>query len=226
MRAAYKIVKFHPPRGVQASSDENVNSRDMKFCYQGNDQTNERADLGAAKFYLRSGLVAYGVPRTLTSLKSGDLRGLYGVGDGCFARAKFYSAACVKFQKNRDPFKSSSLNFIKFSKRSAPLSAPISHRASRCAEAPEAFSASLPSRRSVFATFGPHIAFATSDPHIASATYDPFAPPCIAVAAAQILFSPARPGIFAPLGAFFSLQTDAPALRRKVCKTQSKRMRA
>ena len=217
MRAAYKIVKFHPPRGVQASSDENVSPGDMKFRYQGNDRTNERADFGAAKFYLRSGLVAYGVPRMLTSLKSGDPRGLYGVGDGRFARAKFYSAARVEFQKNRDLFKSSELNFIKFSKRSVPLSAPISHRASRCAEAPEAFSVSLPSRRSAFATY---------DPHIASATSDPFAPPCIAVAAAQILFSPARPGIFAPLGAFFSPQTDAPALCRKVCKTQSKRMRA
>ena len=222
MRAAYKIVKFHLPRGVQASLDENVNSRDMKFYYQGNDQTNERADFGAAKFYLRSGLVAYGVPRMLSPLKSGDPRGLYGVGDGCFARAKFYSAARVEFQKNRDLFKSSGLNFIKFSKRSVPFSAPISHRA----EAPEAFSTSLPSRRSAFATFGPHIAFATSDPHIASATYDPFAPPCIAVAAAQILFPPARPGIFAPLDAFFSPQTDAPALRRKACETQSKRMRA
>lgn len=217
MRAAYKIVKFHPPRGIQASSDENVSSRDMKFCYQGNDRTNERADLGAAKFYLRSGLAAYGVPRMLTSLENGDPRGLYGVCDGCFARVKFYSAARVEFQKNRDLFKSSGLNFIKFSKRFAPLSAPISHRASRCAEAPEAFSVSLPSRRSASATFGPHIA---------PATYDPFAPPRITVAAAQILFSPARPGIFAPLGAFFSLQTDAPALRRKVCKTQSKRMRA
>ena len=210
MRAAYKIVKFHLPRGVQASLDENVNSRDMKFYYQGNDQTNERADFGAAKFYLRSGLVAYGVPRMLSPLKSGDPRGLYGVGDGCFARAKFYSSARVEFQKNRDPFKSSGLNFIKFSKRSAPLSAPISHRA-------EAFSAFLPPRRSAFAAFGPHIAFETSDP---------FAPPRIAVAAAQILFLPARPGTFTPLGAFFSPQTDAPALRRKVCKTQSKRMRA
>lgn len=195
MRIARKIVKFHPPRGVQASSG------DMKFYYQGNDQTNERADFGAAKFYLRSGLAAYGVSRMLTSLKNGDPRGLYGVCDSCFARAKFYSAARVEFQKNRDPFKSSRPNFIKFSKRSAPLSAPISHRA-------EAFSASLPPR------------------HIASATSDPFAPPCIAVAAAQILFSPARPGIFAPLGAFFSPQTDAPALRCKACETQSKRMRA
>lgn len=226
MRIARKIVKFHPPRGVQASSDENVNSRDMKFCYQGNDQTNERADFGAAKFYLRSSLVAYGVSRMLSPLKSGDPRGLYGAGDGRFARVKFYSAPRVEFQKTGDLFESSGLNFIKFSKRSAPLSAPISHRASRCAEAPEVFSASLPSRRRVFATFGPHIAFATSDPHIASATYDPFAPPCIAVAAAQILFSPARPGIFAPLDAFFSPQTDAPALRRKACETQSKRMRA
>ena len=226
MRAAYKIVKFHPPRGVQASSDENVSSRDMKFRYQGNDQTNERADFGAAKFYLRSGLVAYGAPRMLSPLKSGDPRGLYGVGDDCFARAKFYSAARVEFQKNRDLFKSSSLNFIKFSKRSAPLSAPISHRASRCAEAPEAFSASLPSRCSAPATFGPHIAFTTSDLHSAPATSDLFAPPCIAVAAAQILFPPARPGIFTPLGAFFSPQTDAPALRRKACETQSKRMRA
>ena len=86
----------------------------MKFCYQGNDQTNERADFGAAKFYLRSGLVAYGVPRMLTSLKSGDLRGLYGAGDGRFARVKFYSAARVEFQKNRDLFKSGGLNFIKF----------------------------------------------------------------------------------------------------------------
>lgn len=222
MRAAYKIVKFHPPRGVQASSDKNVSPSDMKFRYQGNDQTNERADFGAAKFYLRSGLAAYGVSRMLTSLKNGDPRGLYGVCDGCFARAKFYSAARVEFQKNRDLFKSSGLNFIKFSKRSVPFSAPISHRA----EAPEAFSTSLPSRRSAFATFGPHIAFATSDPHIASATYDPFAPPCIAVAAAQILFPPASPGIFAPLDAFFSPQTDAPALRRKACETQSKRMRA
>lgn len=222
MRAAYKIVKFHPPRGVQASSNENASSRDMKFRYQGNDQTNERADFGAAKFYLRSGLVAYGVSRMLTSLKNGDPRGLYGVCDGCFARVKFYSAAHVEFQKNRDLFKSSGLNFIKFSKRSVPFSAPISHRA----EAPEAFSVSLPSRRSAFATFGPHIAFATSDPHIASATYDPFAPPRIAVAAAQILFPPACPGIFAPLDAFFSPQTDAPALRRKACETQSKRTRA
>lgn len=217
MRTAYKIVKFHPPRGVQASSDKNVSPGDIKFCYQGNDQTNERADFGAAKFYLRSGLVAYGVSRMLSPLKSGDLRGLYGVGDGRFARAKFYSAARVEFQKNRDPFKSSRPNFIKFCKRSVPLSAPISHRASRCAEAPEAFSVSLSSRRSAFATFGPHIA---------SATPNSFAPPCIAVAAAQILFLPARPGIFAPLDAFFSPQTDAPALRRKVCKTQSKRMRA
>lgn len=217
MRAARKIVKFHPPRGIQASSDENVSSRDMKFRYQGNDRTNERADFGAAKFYLRSSLAAYGAARMLTSLENGDLRGLYGAGDGCFARVKFYSAARVEFQKNRDPFKSSGLNFIKFNKRSAPLSAPISHRASRCAEAPEVFSASLPSRRSAFATFGPHIA---------PATYDPFAPPCIAVAAAQILFPPARPGIFAPLDAFFSPQTDAPALRRKACETQSKRMRA
>ena len=224
MRAAYKIVKFHPPRGVQASSDKNVSPGDMKFRYQGNDQTNERADFGAAKFYLRSGLVAYGVPRMLSPLKSGDPRGLYGVGNGRFARAKFYSAARVEFQKNRDLFKSSGLNFIKFSKRSAPLSAPISHRASRCAEAPEAFSASLPSRRGAFATFGPHIAFTTSDLHIAPATYDPFAPPCIAVAAAQILFLPARPGTFTPLDAFFSPQTDAPALRRKACETQSKRM--
>lgn len=217
MRAAYKIVKFHPPRGVQASSDENVSPGDMKFRYQGNDRTNERADFGAAKFYLRSGLVAYGVPRMLTSLKSGDPRGLYGVGDGRFARAKFYSAARVEFQKNRDLFKSSELNFIKFSKRSVPLSAPISHRASRCAEAPEAFSVSLPSRRSAFATFGPHIA---------PAAPNSFAPPRITVAAAQILFSPARPGIFAPLDAFFSPQTDAPALRRKACETQSKRTRA
>ena len=217
MRAARKIVKFHPPRGVQASSDENVSSRDMKFCYQGNDQTNERADFGGAKFYLRSGLVAYGASRMLTSLKSGDPRGLYGAGDGRFARVKFYSAARVEFQKNRDPFESSGLNFIKFSKRSAPLNTPISHRASRCAEAPEAFSASLPPQRSAPATFGPHIAFATSDP---------FAPPRIAVAAAQILFPPARPGIFAPLDAFFSPQTDAPALRREACETQSKRMRA
>lgn len=223
MRIARKIVKFHPPRGVQASSG------DMKFYYQGNDQTNERADFGAAKFYLRSGLAAYGVSRMLTSLKNGDPRGLYGVCDSCFARAKFYSAARVEFQKNRDPFKSSRPNFIKFSKRSAPLSAPISHRA-------EAFSASLPPRHIAPATSGPHVAFATSDlhsaafatydPHIASATSDPFAPPCIAVAAAQILFSPARPGIFAPLGAFFSPQTDAPALRCKACETQSKRMRA
>lgn len=210
MRAARKIVKFHPPRGVQASSDENVNSRDMKFCYQGNDRTNERADFGAAKFYLRSGLAAYGVSRMLTSLKSGDPRGLYGVCDGCFARVKFYSAARVEFQKNRDLFKSSGLNFIKFSKRSAPLSAPISHRT-------EAFSASLPSRCS---------ASATSDPHIAPAAPNSFAPPRITVAAAQILFSPARPGIFAPLDAFFSPQADAPALRRKACETQSKRTRA
>lgn len=217
MRAACKIVKFHPPRGVQASSDENVSSSDMEFCYQGNDQTNERADFGAAKFYLRSGLVAYGVSRMLTSLENGDPRGLYGVCDGCFARAKFYSAVRVEFQKTGDPFKSSRPNFIKFSKRSAPLSAPISHRASRCAEAPEAFSVSLPSRRS---------AFATSDPHIAPAAPNSFAPPRITVAAAQILFPPARPGIFAPLDAFFSPQTDALALRRKVCKTQSKRMRA
>lgn len=222
MRIARKIVKFHPPRGVQASSDENASSRDMKFCYQGNDRTNERADLGAAKFYLRSGLVAYGVPRMLTSLKSGDLRGLYDAGDGRFARVKFYSAARVEFQKNRDLFKSGGLNFIKFSKRSAPLSAPISHRA----EAPEAFGASLPSRHIAPATSGPYIAFTTSDLHSAPATSDPFAPPCIAVAAAQILFSPARPGIFAPLDAFFSPQTDAPALRRKACETQSKRMRA
>lgn len=217
MRAAYKIVKFHPPRGVQASSDENVNFCDMKFYYQGNDRTNERADFGAAKFYLRSGLVAYGAPRTLSPLKSGDPRGLYGVGDGCFARAKFYSAARVEFQKNRDLFKSSSLNFIKFCKRSAPLSAPISHRASRCAEAPEAFSASLPSRCSTPATFGPYVASATSNS---------FALPRIAVVAAQILFPPARPGTFTPLDAFFSPQTDAPALRRKACETQSKRMRA
>lgn len=226
MRAACKIVKFHPPRGIQASSDENVSSRDMKFCYQGNDQTNERADFGAAKFYLRSGLVAYGVPRILSPLKSGDPRGLYGVCEGCFARAKFYSAACIKFQKNRDLFKSSGLNFIKFSKRSVPLSAPISHRASRCAEAPEAFSASLLPQRNTPATFGPHIAFTTSDLHSAPATPNSFAPPRIAVAAAQILFPLARPGTFTLLGAFFSPQTDAPALRRKVCKTQSKRMRA
>lgn len=226
MRAAYKIVKFHPPRGVQASSDENVSSRDMKFCYQGNDQTNERADFGAAKFYLRSGLVAYGVSRMLTSLKSGDLRGLYGACDGCFARVKFYSAARVEFQKTGDPLKSSRPNFIKFSKRSAPLSAPISHRASRCAEAPEAFSASLPPRHIAPATSGPHVAFATSGLHSAFATSDPFAPPRIAVAAAQILFPTARSGIFAPLGAFFSPQTDAPALRREACKTQSKRTRA
>lgn len=226
MRAAYKIVKFHPPRGVQASSDENVSSRDMKFCYQGNDQTNERADFGAAKFYLRSSLAAYSVSRMLTSLKSGDLRGFYGACDGCFARAKFYSAARVEFQKNRDLFKSSRPNFIKFCKRSVPLSAPISHRASRCAEVPETFSASFPPRHITPATSGPHIAFTTSDLHSAPATSDPFAPPRIAVAAAQILFSPARPGIFAPLDAFFSPQTDAPALRRKVCKTQSKRMRA
>ena len=226
MRAARKIVKFHPPRGVQASSNKNVSPGDIKFCYQGNDRTNERADLGAAKFYLRSGLVAYGVSRMLTSLENGDPRGLYGVCDGCFARVKFYSAARVEFQKNRDLFKSSGLNFIKFSKRFAPLSAPISHRASRCAEAPEAFSVSLPSRRSASATFGPHIAPATSDPHIAPAAPNSFAPPRIAVAAAQILFPPARPGIFAPLDAFFSPQTDAPALRRKACETQSKRMRA
>lgn len=217
MRIVRKIVKFHPPRGVQASSDENVNSRDMKFCYQGNDQTNERADFGAAKFYLRSSLVAYGVSRMLTSLKSGDPRGLYGAGDGRFARVKFYSAARVEFQKTGDLFESSGLNFIKFSKRSAPLSALISHRASRCAEAPEAFSASLPAQRSTPATFGPHIALATSDP---------FAPPRIAVAAAQILFPPARPSIFTPLDAFFSPQTDAPTLRRKACETQSKRTRA
>ena len=226
MRAAYKIVKFHPPRGVQASSDENVSPGDMKFRYQGNDRTNERADFGAAKFYLRSGLVAYGVPRMLTSLKSGDPRGLYGVGDGRFARAKFYSAARVEFQKNHDLFKSSRPNFIKFCKRSVPLSAPISHRASRCAEAPEAFSVSLPSRRSAFATFGPHVAPATSDPHIAPAAPNSFAPPRIAVAAAQILFSPVRPSTFTPLGAFFSPQTDAPALRCKACETQSKRTRA
>lgn len=219
MRTAYKIVKFHPPRGIQASSDENVSSRDMKFCYQGNDRTNERADFGAAKFYLRSGLAAYGVSRMLTSLKNGDPRGLYGVCDGCFARVKFYSAARVEFQKNRDLFKSSGLNFIKFSKRSAPLSAPISHRT-------EAFSVSLPSRRSASATFGPHVASATSDPYIAPAAPNSFTPPRIAVAAAQILFPPARPGIFAPLDAFFSPQTDAPALRRKACETQSKRMRA
>lgn len=211
MRAARKIVKFHPPRGVQASSDENVSSRDMKFCYQYNDQTNERADFSAAKFYLRSSLVAYGVPRMLSSLKSGDPRGFYGVYDSRFARVKFYSAACVEFQKNRDLFESSGLNFIKFSKRSAPLSALISHRASRCAEAPEAFSASLPPQRSTPATFGPHIAFTT---------------PRIAVAAAQILFLPARSGIFASLDAFFSPQTDAPALRREACEMQSKRTRA
>lgn len=213
MHIARKIVKFHPPRGVQASSDKNVSPGDIKFYYQGNDQTNERADFGAAKFYLRSSLAAYGVSRMLTSLKSGDPRGLYGVGDGRFARAKFYSAARVEFQKTGDPFKSNRPNFIKFCKRSVPFSAPISH----CAEAPEAFSVSLPSRRSAFATFSPHIA---------PATYDPFAPPCIAVAAAQILFPPARPGIFTPLDAFFSPQTDAPALRRKACETQSKRMRA
>lgn len=220
MRAAYKIVKFHPPRGVQASSDKNVSPGDMKFRYQGNDQTNERADFGAAKFYLRSGLTtSYGMPGMLSSLKSGDPRGLYSVGDGRFARAKFYSAARVEFQKNRDLFKSSRPNFIKFCKRSAPLSAPISHRA-------EAFSVSLPSRHSAFATFGPHIAFTTSDLHSAPATSDPFAPPRIAVAAAQILFLPSHPGIFAPLNAFFSPQTDAPALRCKACETQSKRMRA
>ena len=217
MRAARKIVKFHPPRGVQASPNENANSRDMKFCYQGNDQTNERADFGAAKFYLRSSLVAYGVPHMLSSLKSGDPRGLYGVCDSRFARVKFYSAPRVEFQKTGDLFESSGLNFIKFSKRSAPLSAPISHRASHCAEAPEAFSASLPPQRS---------APATSDPHIAPAAPNSFAPPRIAVAVAQILFPPARPGIFAPLDAFFSPQTDAPALRRKACETQSKRMRA
>ena len=218
MHIARKIVKFHPPHGVQASSDENVSSRDMKFRYQGNDRTNERADFGAAKFYLRSSLAAYGVLRTLSPLKNGDPRGLYGVCDGCFARVKFYSAARVKFQKNHDPFKSSRLNFIKFSKRSAPLSAPISHRASRCAEAPEAFSVSLPSRRSAFATFGPHIA---------PAALNSFAPPRITVATAQILFSPVRPDTFAPPDdAFFSPQTDAPALRRKACETQSKRMRA
>lgn len=222
MRAARKIVKFHPPRGVQASSNKNVSPGDIKFCYQGNDRTNERADLGAAKFYLRSGLVAYGVSRMLTSLENGDPRGLYGVCDGCFARVKFYSAARVEFQKNRDLFKSSGLNFIKFSKRSVPFSAPISHRA----EAPEAFSVSLPSRRSASATFGLHIAFTTSDLHSAPATPNSFAPPRITVAAAQILFPPARSGIFAPLGAFFSPQTDAPALRRKACETQSKRMRA
>lgn len=211
MRAAYKIVKFHPPRGVQASSDENASSRDMKFRYQGNDRTNERADFGAAKFYLRSGLAAYGVSHMLTSLKNGDPRGLYGVCDGCFARVKFYSAARVEFQKNRDLFKSSGLNFIKFSKRSAPLSAPISHRT-------EAFSASLPSRCS---------ASATSDPHIAPAAPNSFAPPRITVATAQILFSPVRPDTFAPPDdAFLSPQTDAPALRRKACETQSKRMRA
>ena len=226
MRAARKIVKFHPPRGVQASSDENVSSRDMKFRYQGNDRTNERADFGAAKFYLRSGLVAYGVPRMLSPLKNGDPHGLYGVCDGCFARAKFYSAVRVEFQKTGDPFKSSGLNFIKFSKRSASLSAPISHRASRCAEAPEAFSASLPSRCSAFATSGPHVASATSDLHSAPATSDLFAPPRIAVAAAQILFLPARPGIFAPLDAFFSPQADAPALHCKACETQPKRTRA
>lgn len=223
MHIARKIVKFHPPRGVQASSDENVSSRDMKFCYQGNDRINERADFGAAKFYLRSSLVAYGAARMLSPLKSGDPRGLYGVGDGRFARAKFYSPAHVEFQKNRDPFKSSELNFIKFSKRSAPLSALISHRASRCAEAPEAFSASLPSRRSAFAIFGPHITFTTSDLHSAPATSNSFAPPCIAVAAAQILFPPARPGIFTPLDAFFSPQVNT---RCKACETQSKRMRA
>lgn len=209
MRAAYKIVKFHPPRGVQASSDENVSSRDMKFRYQGNDRTNERADFGAAKFYLRSGLAAYGVSRMLTSLKNGDPRGLYGVCDSYFARAKFYSAARVEFQKNRDPFKSSRPNFIKFSKRSAPLSAPISHRA-------EAFSASLPPRHIAPATSGPHVAFATSDPHIAPAAPNSFAPPRIAVTAAQILFPPARPSTFSP-------QVNT---RCKACETQSKRMRA
>jgi hypothetical protein len=220
MRAARKIVKFHPPRGVQASSDKNVSPGDMKFRYQGNDQTNERADFGAAKFYLRSGLTtSYGMPGMLSSLKSGDPRGLYSVGDGRFARVKFYSAPRVEFQKTGDPFKSSGLNFIKFSKRSAPLSAPISHRT-------EAFSVSLPPRHIASATFGPHVASATSDPHIAPAAPNSFAPPRITVAAAQILFSPARPGIFAPLDAFFSPQTDAPALRRKACETQSKRMRA
>lgn len=218
MHIARKIVKFHPPRGVQASSDKNVSPGDIKFYYQGNDQTNERADFGAAKFYLRSSLAAYGVSRMLTSLKSGDPRGLYGVGDGRFARAKFYSAARVEFQKTGDPFKSNRPNFIKFCKRSAPLSAPISHRASRCAEAPEAFSVSLPSRRS---------AFATSGPHIAPAALNSFAPPRITVAAAQILFPPVRPDTFAPPDdAFFSPQTDASALRCKACETQSKRMRA
>lgn len=223
MRAAYKIVKFHPPRGAQTSLGKNVSPGDMKFCYQYNDQTNERADFSAAKFYLRSSLVAYGAARMLSPLKSGDPRGLYGVCDGRFARAKFYSAARVKFQKNRDLFKSSELNFIKFSKRSAPLSAPISHRASRCAEAPEAFSVSLLPQRSTPATFGPHIAFTTSDLHSAPATPNSFAPPRIAVAAAQILFPPARPGIFTPLDAFFSPQVNT---RCKACETQSKRMRA
>jgi len=185
----------------------------MKFCYQGNDQTNERADFGGAKFYLRSGLVAYGVSRMLSPLKSGDPSGLYCAGDSRFARVKFYSAVRVEFQKTGDLFESSGLNFIKFSKRSAPLSALISHRASHRAEASEAFSASLPPQRSTPATFGPHIAFATPDLHSAPATSDLFAPPRIAVAAAQILFLPVRPGIFAPLDAFFSPQTDAPALR-------------
>ena len=89
MRAAYKIVKFHPPHGVQASSDENVSSCDMKFRYQGNDRTNERADFGVAKFYLRSGLATYGVPRMLSPLKSGGPRGLYGVGEAALRELNF-----------------------------------------------------------------------------------------------------------------------------------------